>query len=189
MRAGGDERPRAGCLVLVVGPSGAGKDTLMSIAAARLSALPRIVFGRRIVTRAADGSEDHDSLTLEAFEAAQARGEFALAWRAHGLGYGVPNTALRRLESGDTLVFNVSRAVVGAARAQFPRVQVVHVTAPAGVLESRLKARGRDGDIAGRLARSAEVSLRPEAELIIQNVGAREASAEILVRFLIETLS
>jgi ribose 1,5-bisphosphokinase len=112
-----------------------------------------------------------------------------LAWRAHGHGYGVPRAALQRLAAGDTLVFNVSRAVVGAARAQFPKVRVVHVTAPPDILESRLKARGRDGDIAGRLARSAEVSLRPEAELIIQNVGAREASAEILVRFLIETLS
>ena len=112
-----------------------------------------------------------------------------MAWRAHGLGYGVPNAALRRIDAGDTLVFNVSRAVVGAARAQFPRVQVVHVTAPADVSERRLKARGRDGDIAGRLARSAEISLRPEAELVIQNVGAREANAEIFVRFLIETLS
>ena len=175
--------------MLVVGPSGAGKDTLISIAAARLGAQTRIAFGRRIVTRAADSTEDHDSMTLEAFEAAQARGEFALAWRAHGHGYGVPRAALQRLAAGDTLVFNVSRAVVEAARAQFPRVRVVHVTAPPDVLESRLKARGRDGDIAGRLARSAKISSPVDADLLIQNVGARETNAEVLVQFLEKTLN
>ena len=189
MNASRDERPGPGCLVLVVGPSGAGKDTLISIAAARLGAQRRIAFGRRIVTRAADSTEDHDSLSPEAFEIAQARGEFALAWRAHGHGYGVPRAALRRLEAGDTLVFNVSRAVVEAAREQFPRVRVVHVTAPPDVLESRLKARGRDGDVAGRLARSAEISLRPAADLLIQNVGAPETNAEVLVQFLMKTLN
>src|ERR1700722_2476878 len=107
MTASRDERPGPGCLVLVVGPSGAGKDTLISIAAARLGAKTRIAFGRRIVTREADSTEDHDSLTHEAFDAAQARGEFALAWRAHGHSYGVPHAALRRLAAGDTLVFNV----------------------------------------------------------------------------------
>ena len=99
------ERLGPGCLALVVGPSGAGKDTLMAIAAGRLRATPRIVFGRRIVTREADGSEDHDSLTQEAFDAALARREFVLAWKAHGHSYGVPRAALRPLEAGDTVFF------------------------------------------------------------------------------------
>ena len=49
-----------GRLVLVVGPSGAGKDTL--IAGARVKCLnnPTIVFPRRVVTRAASVAEDND---------------------------------------------------------------------------------------------------------------------------------
>ena len=183
------ERDSPGCLGLVVGPSGAGKDTLMALAAERLSTEPRIVFGRRIVTREADSSEDHDSLILAAFDAALARGEFALAWKAHGLSYGVPRAALRSLEAGDTVVFNVSRAVVEAARAQFSNVRVVLVTAPPNVLESRLKGRGRDGDIAKRLARSKELTLEPAADLVIENVGDRGVNANILARFLLDTLA
>jgi ribose 1,5-bisphosphokinase len=178
-----------GCLVLVVGPSGAGKDTLLALAAAALGDEPRVVFGRRIVTREADGTEDHDSMSWAAFAAARSRGEFALAWEAHGYAYGVPLAATRRLAAGDTLVFNVSRAVIGAARAQFPGVAVVSVTASAEVLASRLKARGRDGDIAARLARSTEIALQPPADLVIDNVGDREANAAILVKFLRETLA
>jgi ribose 1,5-bisphosphokinase len=174
--------------VLVVGPSGAGKDTLISIAAEQLRSQNRIVFGRRIVTREADSSEDHDSLTSEAFDAAWARGEFALAWRAHGHGYGVPREATHRLAAGDTLVFNVSRGVIAAARAQFARVGVVYVTAPPDVLESRLRTRGRDGDIASRLARSTEIRPHRDADFIIENIGARDANAEFLVEFLLKTL-
>ena len=188
MSAPGDERLGPGCLVLVVGPSGAGKDTLMAIAATMLRARPRIMFGRRIVTREADGSEDHDSLTLDAFDAAEARGDFALAWRAHGHGYGVPREAARRLETGDTVVFNVSRAVIGAARARFARVRVVYVTAPSDVLASRLQARGRDGDIASRLARADEMPRPDGADLVIENVGDRDANAGILAAFLTTTL-
>jgi ribose 1,5-bisphosphokinase len=188
MSASGDERRGPGCLVLVVGPSGAGKDTLISIAADRLRAQDRIVFGRRIVTREADNSEDHDSLTPEAFDAARARGEFVLAWRAHGHGYGVPREATRRLKAGDTLIFNVSRAVVDAARSQFARVRVVYVTAPPDILESRLKARGRDDDIASRLKRSEEIPPRRNADLVIENIGDRDANAELLVEFLLKTL-
>lgn len=189
MSAPGDDRSGSGCLVLVVGPSGAGKDTLISIAATRLRAHTRIVFGRRIVTREVDISEDHDTLTPEAFDAAHARGQFALAWRAHGHRYGVPQAAARRLEAGDTLVFNVSRAVIASARARFAKVLVVYVTAPPDVLESRLRARGRDGDIAARLARSADVTHPNDADLLIENIGDRDANAEVLAEFLMRTLS
>jgi len=185
----GDDRLGPGCLALVVGPSGAGKDTLLAIAATRLAARRRIVFGRRIVTREAGGFEDHDSLAPDAFDAAQACGDFALAWRAHGLGYGVPHETARRVEAGDTIVFNVSRAVVDAARELFAKVRVIYVTAPAEVLASRLRARGRDGDIGSRLARAEDATLQLDADLVIENIGDRNANAGILAEFLTKTLA
>ena len=84
-----------GILVGVVGPSGAGKDTLLDAARAALSADPAFVFLRRVITRPADsGGEAHEPATRGAFLAARDEGAFALTWEAHGLFYGIPRDAL-----------------------------------------------------------------------------------------------
>src|SRR5215207_2300078 len=102
-----------GVFVAIVGPSGAGKDTLLKAAAEALSHRPDIVFVRRVITRTSDGvSEDHDTLTPHAFEAARTAGLFCLSWRAHGLFYGLPHSALDAVRRGDAVVANVSRTVL-----------------------------------------------------------------------------
>ena len=55
-----------GTLFLVVGPSGAGKDTLMYGARAALAGKQDILFARRAITRPLyAGGEDHDAVTDE----------------------------------------------------------------------------------------------------------------------------
>ena len=66
-----------GRLVLIIGPSGSGKDTLMAGAAIALAADPRFRFVRRSVTRPA-AEEDHESLDPPGFLARHAQGDFAL---------------------------------------------------------------------------------------------------------------
>ena len=81
--------------VAIVGPSGAGKDTLIRAVAEAVSDRPEIIFVRRIITRLSDGvTEDHDTMTPEAFEAGRAAGTFCLSWGAHGLFYGFRNRHL-----------------------------------------------------------------------------------------------
>jgi phosphonate metabolism protein PhnN/1,5-bisphosphokinase (PRPP-forming) len=143
-------------LVLVVGPSGAGKDTLIDAARARLGADPRFRWVRRVVTRPAEArGEEHEPADPETFTARRDAGGFALWWEAHGVAYGVPADIAADVASGRVVVANGSRTVIADAAARFP-VMVIEVTAPAEVLAARLAGRGREdaADIAGRLART-----------------------------------
>lgn len=135
----------------VVGPSGAGKDTLIEGA---LRARPGLRLARRVITRPTEaGGEDFEGVTPEDFARRKARGEFALDWQAHGLSYGIPKAQVR---DGGDVIFNGSRAALDRARAVFPDLRVIVVTAPPEVLAQRLAARGREapGAIAKRLTRA-----------------------------------
>ncbi|MBY0336139.1 MAG: phosphonate metabolism protein/1,5-bisphosphokinase (PRPP-forming) PhnN [Acetobacteraceae bacterium] len=136
--------------VAVVGPSGAGKDTLLSRVRVDLVDDPRFHFARRAITRAADaGGEDHEALDQAAFE----RRDFVLRWQAHGLLYGIPREEAPR---GKVTVMNLSRGVLAEAASLAPLL-VAEVTAPPALLAARLALRGRESaaDIAARLTRDA----------------------------------
>lgn len=161
-----------GRLILVVGPSGAGKDTLL--AGARLASIGdhRIVFPRRVVTRQGGAAEDHDTLDPADFDRAAARGAFSLSWEAHGLKYGIPAALDDHIASARIALCNVSRAIVPQARARYAHVCVVLVTAPPQVLAERLATRARDSDgsLEQRLQRKVTVpDLRPD--VTIENAG------------------
>ena len=75
-----------GLFVLVVGPSGAGKDTLLDGARAHAACAQRFHFARRVITRPAGApGEDHDSQSEADFAQREAQGGFLITWRAHGL--------------------------------------------------------------------------------------------------------
>lgn len=165
---------QAGVLVLVVGPSGAGKDTLIDAARGALAGDKRFRFVRRVITRPADaGGEAHEAVAPEAF----ATRRFALAWEAHGLRYGLPEDVTSDVLDGRVVVANVSRTVIAEAARRFP-VRVIEVAAPAEILSARLAARGREqaADIAARLAREAEVPTGVPV-LRVTNHGTREEGA------------
>jgi len=169
-----------GRLVLVVGPSGAGKDTLLNLAQAACTGDTGIVFPRRVVTRGASSSEDNDYLSVDAFQHALARGEFSLHWEAHGHCYGVPRALDDDIRVGRTVVVNVSRTIIDAARRAYTETVVVLVTAPPAILAERLAMRGRDSDgrIEARLGRAVEYA---GPDVTIVNVGDAEAHARRMV--------
>jgi phosphonate metabolism protein PhnN/1,5-bisphosphokinase (PRPP-forming) len=162
-------------LVLVVGPSGAGKDTLIAAAKAALAGDARFVFPRRVVTRDAVAAlEDHDTVTPEVFALHAANGAYALSWEAHGLRYGLPASLKQDLIAGRVVVVNASRAMIATALEAFPGTRVVLVEASPEVRAQRLAGRGRESaeEIAGRLRR--EVPNVPEGAIRIDNSGALE---------------
>lgn len=147
---------RSGCMIVVVGPSGAGKDSLMALAASHLTDRADISFVQRTVTRAGDaGGEAHRPISPEEFEIEATTGGFAVCWRAHGHGYGVPKATLESVQSGQHLVVNGSRAALADFAAIYPSLAVIQVTAARDCLVARLAARGRETaeEIGARLDR------------------------------------
>src|SRR5262245_37934196 len=146
----------SGRFVLVVGPSGAGKDTLINYARDRLRDEHRIHFIRRVITRPASVGEDHEPIDAAGFRKGVEGGAFALHWQAHGLHYGLPIIVNEWLAQGHVVVANGSRAVVPEARARYPTLQVIRIAVSPAMLAERLERRGREGNESrkARLARS-----------------------------------
>jgi phosphonate metabolism protein PhnN/1,5-bisphosphokinase (PRPP-forming) len=168
-------------LVLVVGPSGAGKDTLMEAARALIGPDPRLRFVRRDITRPADaGGEDHIAVDAASFAARRATGAYALHWEAHGLGYGIPADIAADLAAGRAVVANVSRGVIAEAAARFPTM-VLEITASPAVLAARLAARGREtaADIAARLARAVALPVGVPVIRVLNDRSVGEGAAAV----------
>jgi ribose 1,5-bisphosphokinase len=168
---------RCGRLVYLVGPSGAGKDSLLDWVRERLPPHSALAFARRTITRTAcaDG-ERHESVSVEDFEARLARGDFAMHWEANGHRYGIGKEVVDQLDAGITVVVNGSRAYLPQARAVFPDLEVVHLSAPTLLLERRLASRRREStaDIRRRMRRDPGV---PRAALELRNDGALDVPA------------
>ena len=162
-------------LILVVGPSGAGKDTLLDGAR---TALPGVRFVRRVITRPAEaGGEDHEAVSVDAFS----RRMFALQWEAHGLRYGIPADVEDDLARGVVAIANVSRGAIAEAASKFP-VHAIEVTAPPEVLAARLGARGRESaaDVADRLARAVPLPDSVPVTRVINDGSIEEGIARFI---------
>ena len=157
-------------MIAVVGPSGAGKDSVMSLAATHFANDPDIYFVRRLITRAADaGSED--------------AGAFAVSWEAHGLKYGIPAETILRIEAGAVVIANGSRAALPAFEAAYPRLIVVNIIASPDVLAARLSNRGRETveEVRARLARPAAPIAGNIDVRMIDNSGRLEDAGQAFI--------
>ncbi|MEO6394292.1 MAG: phosphonate metabolism protein/1,5-bisphosphokinase (PRPP-forming) PhnN [Devosia sp.] len=172
-----------GRLVLVVGPSGAGKDSVINAARKALADVEHFHFVRRVVTRESNAEiEDHETLSPAAFEAAHERGAFALNWQAHGLSYGLPIAIEQKLADGRIVIANASRRIVGEALRRYPKALVVMIDAPLEIRAARLAKRGREEprQIARRLKREADLPASIPAVHIDNSGPLVEAVARFL---------
>ena len=177
----------AGTLFLVVGPSGAGKDTLLHGASKALAGDNRYVFPRRTITRPADaGGEEHDAVDVVGLEAAKRQGAFALSWRAHDQAYGIPVAINDLLAQDRHVVINVSRTVLDEARDRFDRVGIIRIDVPREALASRLAQRGREDQaaITGRLERAHAHRVSGDDVTVLVNDGTVEDAVQRLVSLL-----
>jgi len=171
--------PNSQRLIVLVGPSGAGKDSVLRAWRER-STGAGLYFVERLITREADPhGEAHRPATREALAEMHLRGELAWHWTAHGLRYAVHRDALAPLASGASVVLNGSRAHLPVMRRGAPLLRVVEITAPPSVRAARLAARSREAE-AARLARLQRSVNGFEPDLRLVNVGPLDVVVDAL---------
>ena len=172
-------------LVYVVGPSGAGKDSVLGWVRHHLTPVPAIHWARRTITRAArPGDEVHEAVDELQFLALRERGAFALNWQANGLHYGIRHCETAPLDHGHWVLVNGSRGHLEVTRSRFPGVAVVHVSASPDTLRQRLLARGRESpaEVEARIHRTQ--TLQPTHAIEILNDGALDDAGRQLLSHL-----
>jgi ribose 1,5-bisphosphokinase len=170
-----------------MGPSGAGKDSVMNRARAMLAPDAPVFFAHRYITRLADsGGENHVALTQAEFALRREHGLFAFDWQAHGNCYGIGSEIHAWRKSGLTVVVSGSREHFLAADGLDADTHPVLITAPPQRLAERLAARGREdsGAATQRLGRGAAYEIADPRLVTIVNDGALEAAAQAFVSLL-----
>jgi ribose 1,5-bisphosphokinase len=158
-----------GRLIYVIGPSGCGKDSVMTYAR-RLCPGSEAVFAHRYITRCAGaGGENHVHLAPDEFQARAERGVFALHWDSHGYRYGIGCEIDAWMEAGFNVVVNGSRAYLSEAARRYPDMRPVLVTVEPDILRQRLINRGREcaAEMELRLAQAETFTVcHPELQTI-----------------------
>ena len=176
-----------GALVYVMGPSGAGKDSVLGRARALLPADAPVVFAHRYITRPADsGGENHVALTRAEFAVRLVHGLFAYHWQAHGNDYGVGREIHDWRAAGMTVVVSGSRDHFQKTGGLDSMARPVLITASPERLQQRLASRGRETarQAAERLDRADAYDIADPRLVTIVNDGALDTAATSLVTLL-----
>jgi ribose 1,5-bisphosphokinase len=176
-----------GALVYVMGPSGAGKDSVLNRARTLLPDNVPVVFAHRYITRSAEaGGENHIELSPAEFGLRRTHGLFAFHWRAHGNEYGIGREIYSWRRAGLTVVVSGSREHFQQIAGIDDNTHPVLITAPAERLAQRLTSRAReDAEAAAeRLQRSEAYDVTDRRLVTIVNDGPLDAAATRFVSLL-----
>ncbi|HEX6978183.1 MAG TPA: phosphonate metabolism protein/1,5-bisphosphokinase (PRPP-forming) PhnN [Alphaproteobacteria bacterium] len=181
-----------GRLVYVMGPSGAGKDSVLREARSRIDGRYPVAFAHRYITRPPTaGDENHVAVTVAEFELRRARGLFAMSWKAHGLLYGIGIEVEQWQRAGLVVVVSGSRQHFQENLTTACDVVPVLITADTATLARRLSARGRESDqaVTDRLSRGASFKVTHPNLVTIDNSGALEHAGQRLADLIVSLIS
>lgn len=157
-----------GIFFFVVGPSGAGKDSLIDGARKQLSDMGRYRFVQRVITRPAGSpGENHIPMTLVEFDNALKKKQFLVSWKAHQLYYGIPIAVCEQLNNGIHVIANGSRSVIRELTKKVERLIVIEITAPTELLLERIIERRRENEDEARVRVERVVEDYPDTVRVI----------------------
>ena len=172
-------------LIYVMGPSGAGKDSLLDWLKSRLPPQSPIRFAKRTIDRPLQAlGEQHESVDAASFERLQKEKSFAMHWLANGRQYGVRHGELIPLQQQQWLLVNGSRAYLPEALRQFDGLTVLHISASADILRARLLVRQRETPevVEARVQRAVAFSVPPTCRCVnvLNDTSLDEAGAMLI---------
>jgi len=139
-------------IVLIVGPSGVGKDTLLKLAKKRLKDVDGFNFVKRYITRKPDKNEKNYYLRFAAFNILKESCYFVSHWKAHNNEYGIAKESIKK----GVNIISISRGSIHDFENEYDSVTTIYVTIPKTLLLNRLRLRGREteAEIMNRLKRT-----------------------------------
>ena len=168
-------RPQTGQLILLTGPSGVGKGTLLQALRRRYPDLPVSVSTTTRAPRPGEvEGEDYYFVSRQQFQALIEQGAL-LEWAEFaGNYYGTPKApVLEKLAAGQRVILEIELQGARQVRQTFPEALQVFVLPPSlAELEHRIRQRGQDSEaaIARRLSRArVEIEAAPEFDIQIVN--------------------
>lgn len=170
-------------LVYVIGPSGAGKDSVLQGVRTTWPFTEPAHFAQRTITRPVKpDDEQHEMINAAGFAQLLHEQALAMHWQANGLSYGIRQSELEPLYRGHWLFVNGSRAYLPQMLQVWPQATVVHIGASREVLAQRLAQRGRETEdaVAKRLSREVALDLPAMSILIDNNSELTEATSSLL---------
>lgn len=179
------ECPTLGKLIVLTGPSGVGKGTLMNEI---LQRHPELYYSVSATTRSPRPGEincqKYYFITRQEFQELVTKGEF-LEWAEFaGNFYGTPRAAvLNHIQSGKLVLLEIELEGARQIRTAFPSALSIFILPPSfSELENRIRGRGQDSEeaICRRLKRAeAEIAAADEFDLQIINDDFEQALKEI----------
>lgn len=137
-------------IVLIVGPSGVGKDTLIKAAKKQLKNEANFV--KRYITRKPDKNEKNFYLDKFAFEILKHNSFFVSSWSAHDNFYGIAKNSIKNTLN----IISISRSKICDFEKIYDEVYTINITVNKEELKNRLLTRNRENEeeIEKRLNRS-----------------------------------